>query len=194
MITALSILLALCGIGLLYQGGDGAVLSTAGVLLVMVSSLTYAVYIIVVNKSSLRMSSVKLTFYVLLFGTFLIVAYSFLGVNTQLQRLTSLSMWAYALVLALFPTVISLILMVIAVHDVGSTPTAVMGALEPITAVCIGVLVFGESFTMRLAVGIMLILAAVILIILGKSLSPHRITYVASRFGRLIKKTWRWKS
>lgn len=193
-VTALSIMLALGGIALLYQGGDGAVLSTVGVILVMISSLTYAVYIIIVNKSSLRLSSVKLTFYVLLVGTLFIVAYSFVGKNTQIEPLTTPSMLIYALVLALFPTVISLILMVIAVHDVGSTPTAVMGALEPITAVCIGVLVFGEQFTMRLATGILLILTAVILIIVGKSLSAHRITIVASRFGRLIKKTWRWKS
>lgn len=193
-VTALSIMLALGGIALLYQGGDGAVLSTVGVILVMISSLTYAVYIIIVNKSSLRLSSVKLTFYVLLVGTLFIVAYSFVGENTQIEPLTTPSMLIYALVLALFPTVISLILMVIAVHDVGSTPTAVMGALEPITAVCIGVLVFGEQFTMRLATGILLILTAVILIIVGKSLSAHRITIVASRFGRLIKKTWRWKS
>lgn len=193
-VTALSIMLALGGIALLYHGGDGAVLSTVGVILVMISSLTYAVYIIIVNKSSLRLSSVKLTFYVLLVGTLFIVAYSFVGENTQIEPLTTPSMLIYALVLALFPTVISLILMVIAVHDVGSTPTAVMGALEPITAVCIGVLVFGEQFTMRLATGILLILTAVILIIVGKSLSAHRITIVASRFGRLIKKTWRWKS
>lgn len=193
-VTALSIMLALGGIALLYQGGDGAVLSTVGVILVMISSLTYAVYIIIVNKSSLRLSSVKLTFHVLLVGSLFIVAYSFVGENTQIEPLTTPSMLIYALVLALFPTVISLILMVIAVHDVGSTPTAVMGALEPITAVCIGVLVFGEQFTMRLATGILLILTAVILIIVGKSLSAHRITIVASRFGRLIKKTWRWKS
>ena len=62
LITALSILLAIGGIGLLYKGNNGSVLNATGVLLVMLSSLSYALYIVAVNKSSLRMSSIKLTF------------------------------------------------------------------------------------------------------------------------------------
>ncbi len=192
-VTVVSIALALGGIALLYKGGDGATLSTAGILLVIVSSLTYAIYIIVVNKSPLRMSSVKLTFYVLLIGTVFILADSLVGNGDRLQPLTTWSQWGYALTLAVFPTVISLILMVIAVHNIGSTPTAVMGALEPITAVCIGIFVFGEAFTLRLGIGISLILCAVILIVAGKSLPTQHVTYVFSRLGRKVKKKWRWK-
>lgn len=192
-ITVISITMALSGISLLYKGGDGATLSVIGVLLVVASSLTYAVYIVVVNKSSLRMSSIKLTFYVLLIGTFFIISYSFLGKGAQLQPLTTMHELTYALVLAVFPTIISLILMVVAVHNVGSTPTAVMGALEPITAVCIGVFVFNEEFTMRLACGCVLILVAVILIVAGKTLPTQHFTYVFSALGRKMKKKWRWK-
>lgn len=192
-VTIVSIVLALSGISLLYKGGDGAVLSTVGVILVIISSLTYAVYIVVVNKSSLRMSSVKLTFYVLFIGTIMIILYSFTGDSARLQPITTIHSLFYALLLAVFPTVISLILMVIAVHNVGSTPTAVMGALEPITAVCIGVFVFGEVFTMRLAVGCLLILAAVTLIVAGKALPTQHMTYVFSRLGRKVMKKWRWK-
>ncbi len=194
-VTAISILLALFGISLLYKGGDGATLSAVGVVLVMVSSLTYAVYIIIVNKSQLLMSSVKLTFYVLLTGTVMIYVYSLFGPNAQLMPLNSPMMWVYALVLAVFPTVVSLILMVIAVHNVGSTPTAVMGALEPITAVCIGIFVFGEAFTFRLAIGILLILSAVILIVAGKSLPLTHLTYVLTHLHLKERlKKWRWKS
>lgn len=191
--TCLSILLALLGIALLYKGGDGVTLSTMGVVLVLISSLTYAVYIVIVNKSSLRLSSVKLSFYVLFVGMVYILLISFTDKAYQLQPLTSLSQWMYALLLALLPTVVSLVLMVIAVHNIGSTPTAIMGALEPLTAVVIGVTVFGEMFTARLGAGIMLILCAVILIIAGKSLSVNRITHVANYVGRVLLKTWRWK-
>ncbi len=102
--------------------------------------------------------------------------------------------WFYATQLALLPTVLSLVLMVVAVHDIGSTPTAIMGALEPMTAVAIGVLCFGEYFTSRLALGIILILTAVLLIICGKDLSPHKVTMVFGKLGRKLTKTWRWKS
>jgi drug/metabolite transporter (DMT)-like permease len=48
----------------------------------------------------------------------------------------------------------------------GSAPTALMGAREPTTAVLIGIFLFGEPFTSRLAIGIALIFAAVIIIAL----------------------------
>ena len=113
LVTVFSIFLALVGIGLLYQGDNGGTLSTVGVLLVMLSSLTYAVYIIVVNKSSLVMSSVKLTFYVLFFCVLTVGAHSLLTGEDRIQMLTTPAMWGFALMLALVPTVISLIMMVI---------------------------------------------------------------------------------
>lgn len=190
--TIAAICLALAGIALLNRTSDGSALSAWGVTLVMISSLTYAVYIVVVNKSSLRMSSIKLTFYVLLFGVTAILGFT-LAMGEHVQLLTTTAQWAFALQLAWLPTVMSLVLMVIAVHDIGSTPTAIMGAIEPITAVAIGVVCFGEDFTPRLALGIVLILSAVILIIAGKEMSPHKITMVIGKIGKRLVKSWRWK-
>jgi drug/metabolite transporter (DMT)-like permease len=170
MTTVSSILLALVGIGMLYRGGEGATLSVVGIALVMISSLTYAVYIVVVNQSQIRMSSLKLTFYVLLICMTCLLAYSFTSPDLHLQLPPSPRAWFYACWLGLMPTVLSLVLMTIAVHEVGATPTAIMGALEPLTAVAIGVLLFGESLTLRLVTGIVLILLAVMVIVLGKHL------------------------
>ena len=72
------------------------------------------------------------------------------------------------LLLAVAPTVISNITLLLAVRNIGGTLTSILGALEPVTAVCIGVLVFGEDFTMAEAVGMAMILAAVVLTILGR--------------------------
>ena len=149
--TVTAILLALVGICLLYRGDAGISLSPTGVLLVMVSSL-------------------KLTFYVLLICMLSLLAYSFTSPHLHLMLPPSPRAWFFACWLGLVPTVLSLVLMTVAVHEVGATPTAIMGALEPLTAVAIGVTVFGESFTPRLAVGIVLILSAVLLIVLGKTL------------------------
>lgn len=190
--TVISILLSLAGISLLNKSGDGSSLSVLGVTLVMLSSLSYAIYIVVVNKSNLRLSSVKLTFYVLLFGLIPILGVTFATGGT-LQMLVTPRQWIYATQLALMPTVLSLVLMVVAVHDIGSTPTAILGAIEPITAVAIGVVCFDEAFTPRLAAGIVLILTAVLLIIGGKHLSPQHITVAITRLGRKVVKTWRWK-
>lgn len=191
--TVLAIALALTGVALLYKGDGGKPLSGVGVSLVMVSSLTYALYIIIVNKSPLRMSSVKMTMYVLTFSVAVAVAMSFTDPANHLQLLHTPRQWGLALLLAVVPTVLSLLLMVIAVHDVGSTPTAIMGALEPVTAVVISVALFGELVTARLVIGIVLILAAVLLTVVGKNIHFNSITRVVSPVGHVLVKLWRWK-
>ena len=193
-ITLLSMSMALVGIWLLYDGKDGTKLNSFGILMVMASALSYAIYIIVVNKSNVRMSSTKLTFYVLLFSAFVIIFFSVIGgKSNHIIMLTTGGMWIHAIVLAVFPTVVSLLLMVIAIHDIGSTPTAIMGALEPVTAVIIGVTLFGEALSSRLMLGMVLILVAVILIIIGKALSAEMIMNVIGKFGHVLVKHWRWK-
>ncbi len=167
IVTVLSIALALSGIMLLSKGGNGSALSALGIALVMVSSLTYAVYIVAVNRSMQHMPSFRLSFYVMVFASLTVLAFSFCGGN-QLQILSGYDQWGLALMLAVIPTVMSLVLMAVAVHNIGSTPTAIMGALEPLTAVVIGITVFGEAFTARLAVGILMILGAVMLIVAVK--------------------------
>ncbi len=189
--TITSIVLALTGIGLLYRGDAGISLSMTGVMLVMVSSLTYAVYIVIVNQSEIRMSIVKLTFYVLLICAMCLFAYSFTSSDLHLMLPPSPRAWFFACWLGLVPTVLSLLFMTIAVHEVGATPTAILGALEPLTAVAIGVMMFGEAFTFRLCVGIVLILAAVLLIVAGKHFLLRTITHTITS---LVRKTWRWKS
>ena len=189
--TVTSIILALVGIGLLYKGDAGVSLSTMGVLLVMISSLTYAVYIVIVNQSKIRMSSLKLTFYVLLICMLCLLTYSLTSPDLYLMLPPSARAWFFACWLGLVPTVLSLVLMTIAVHEVGATPTAIMGALEPLTAVAIGIMVFNESLTFRLTVGIVLILSAVILIVMGKNFHLRTLKHAMVS---IVRKTWRWKS
>lgn len=168
-LTMLSIAMAFGGISLLYQGEGGKTLSMIGVLFVFISSLTYAVYIIGVNRSVLRdMPTSKLTFYALLFGLSIYIVR--LGFCTRLDIITEPLLWANPIGLALFPTIISLVAMTKSIHYIGSTPAAILGALEPVTALFFGVVVFGERLTPRIITGIVLVLAAVTLIIVGKSL------------------------
>lgn len=191
--TVMAIALALSGIALLYQGDGTQTLSLTGMVLVIVSALTYALYIVLLNRSRVRMSSVKLTFYVLLVCIAANVVSASLCPAGGLQPLPTLRAWGSAIALGLFPTVISLVTMAMAVKHIGSTPTAIMGALEPLTAVVIGVTVFGEVLTPRLSVGIVLILSSVIIIVLGQRLSPHRLFAYVNRLGHQVVKHRRWK-
>lgn len=162
--TAISIVLSFVGVLLLYWTPGGGRLSTMGVILVLVSALTYAVYIIVVNRSKLQMSSFKINFYVLFICALgnLVSA----TVSGGVMFPASATSWFYVGWLAIVPAILALVMMVYAAKYIGSTPTAIMGALEPTTAVFIGIFLFGEQFSARLALGIALIFSSVIIIAL----------------------------
>lgn len=163
-VTSLSIALSLLGVALLYWGDGTATLPWLGVVLVLLSALSYALYIIVVNRTNLQMSSFKINFFVLFYCALAMVAYSFIS-GEALVLPPTLRSWFFVGWLAVVPAIMALVLMVYAAKLIGSTATAILGALEPLTAVLIGISVFGESFTVTLAVGIVLILAAVTLIV-----------------------------
>lgn len=157
--------LALCGIGLLYKGDGESGLDVVGITLVLLSALTYAIYIIIVGRiASLKLPVGKMSFWVIVFGmTVFVVSTKFL---TQLQPVPpTLSGWVNVCGEAIVPTVISVLFINISIKAIGSTYAAIIGALEPVTALMIGVFVFGESFTLRIAVGALLIVFAVILVV-----------------------------
>lgn len=182
--TILCIVMALAGIALLYKGGDGASLSLVGTLLVLGSALAYAIYIVGINRVGLQnMATIKVTFYVLLFGWGLFAVRSmFFGDGILLPN--SWYMWGSIISLALFPTAISLICTTTAIQEIGSTPTAILGVLEPATAIFFGITVFGEVLTPRDCVGLACIIASVCLVVAG----GKNITYTLIRFRRMFPK------
>lgn len=164
--TIISIVLMSAGIILFYKGDDGKSLNMWGITSVLISAASYALYMICLKK----MPQVKhihfpvLTFYVMFFGLFVFLANLKFGLN--LQKIESPFMLGCVLGAALIPTIISLETMNVAIKFIGPTLAAILGALEPVTAVFIGVLVFGESMTLRIAAGICLILCSVLLLMI----------------------------
>ena len=174
--TASCILVALVGIALLYKGSDGATLDATGVMWVMVSALSYALYIVGVNRPRLKgNATLKLTFYALVFGFSIFIVCTDFG--RALTFPSAWYKWGNLVALALFPTAISFLCTTQAIQYIGSTPTAILGALEPLTAVFFGVTVFGEALTPRLMFGIVMIIAAVSALVAGGSITSHLIRF-----------------
>ncbi len=170
--TALCLSIATAGILLLYNTGDGDTLSLFGTVSVIVSALSYAFYLVLVGKGKIAaMSSLTVTFYVLCFGSLLFIS-TLLVKDEPLTLPSKWYLWLDAFALALFPTAISLLCTKLAINTIGSTPTAILGALEPVTAVFVGLLFFGEGMTGREAVGIVLILLAVTIVVGRKKHRP----------------------
>lgn len=175
------LLLATFGITLLCKGGEptpdaqltatslNSKLSTlnssfaVGFLFVMLSSLSYAIYLVGLNKTRVRtIASMPVTLYVIFFGMFLFVGRLLMGTPLMLPNhpLTWLNLFG----LGLFPTVVSLVLTAKAIQHIGSTQTALFGALEPVTAVVLGILLLGEVISLREFVGMVLIFVSVTLV------------------------------
>lgn len=170
VVTVTCMALALGGIVMLCDGGNSGGVNVIGVALVMGSAISYAVYLVAVNKSRLsRLSTMKLAFYSLLFGIIVFVV--------QLKGLTLLkplpptvSAWGNLIGISVFPTVVSLVVMTVAIHCIGSVPVSILGALEPVTALLVGVLVFGERLTPLSITGVALVIAAVTMLAVAKPL------------------------
>lgn len=75
--------------------------------------------------------------------------------------------------------VLSNLTLVLAVQRIGSTLTSVLGVMEPLTAVFVGILVFNEPFTPALVGGVILISSSVTLVMLGRQVQA-----IARRFQR----------
>ena len=126
--------------------------STLGVGMVILSALAYALYLIYINRGAVKgMPSIKVTFYVLAMGCLPLMA----GVAMQGQLIMPHG-WYWACSLALTG---------VAIQKIGSTETAILGAMEPITAVAVGVIIFSEHISPQSALGIVLIVTAVTIVI-----------------------------
>lgn len=166
-----SIILSLAGVVVLCKTSDGGIINLAGLGLAILSAVAYAVYLVLVKKSRLHeLQAETMTFYTMLFS----LPYFMLtpGFDIVIPFKTDVILNLAAL--AFFPGFLSLYLTAVGLKYIGATQTAILGALEPLTAVFIGVVVFNESFTWRLVCGIVLILVAVTIVILSdKSKNSH---------------------
>lgn len=165
--TFAAIALSIVGAVLLSQGSDGFVCGnrTTGMAAAVLSVFFYAAYIIGVRRSrAARIDSTVLTVYVMALGAVFFFAGGLLTGGVRLE--TDPRRWLWILGLALPATALSNVALVRAIRHIGPTLTSVFGALEPLTAVVIGILVFAEPFTVRSAAGVLLIVAAVLLVVL----------------------------
>lgn len=165
--TLLAVLLAVVGVGVLsWQSNEET--SLHGVIIELISACCYAFYLIRVNRSRVRnMDGMKLTFYVMGIGALIFGAEALR--QDESQMITTSVQASHLLLLGIVCTVVTNLCLVMAVQRIGSTMTAVLGALEPLTAVALGCLLMGEDITLNVVLGICLIIPSVIIIIFTRA-------------------------
>lgn len=164
--TWISIFAGVAGAVLLSLKGGGGFIDWKGIALVVASGLCYTIFIVMVNlsKQVKAIPNLTLTFYCFFIGSIMLFFLS--GFGVQLHAVPDAVSWLNVLGLAILPTAVATITLAAATKAVGATKTSVLGILEPLTAIVIGTLVFKEAFTLNVAVGVALILFAILFMIL----------------------------
>lgn len=161
----LATLMAIGGVYLLGSGDSSGDLSIKGLTLALTTVILYAGYIVGVNKSCVKeMDGLKMTFYVLLVCTFICLI-NLLVNGEPFEMIPSASAAVNIVLLALLSTLISDLTLILAIQYIGSTTASILGCLEPLTAVLMGVLFLGESCGMMQVAGILTILVTVTIVI-----------------------------
>ena len=170
--TFVALGLAFGGVAVLSLGGGvGGSPSLSGIGIDLCSALSYALYIVWVNHCCVKeLGLLKLNFYIFSFASagMLLLALA----AGQFQYVPDVKSDVYLTLLALICTVASNMTLVYAVKHLGSTLTSVLGAMESITAVCVGVWVFGEPFTQKVGLGVGLVVLSVLTVVLSSHLTP----------------------
>ena len=118
------------------------------------------------SKRIKQVSEHTLTLYALLTGTILFAAMRAIRGGDMLEGIDSGADWLNLTGLALVPTMISMLTLAISSRCIGPTKTSVLGVFEPLTAILIGTVMFGEPISLKMAAGILVCVAAVVFMIL----------------------------
>lgn len=166
--TWLSIAATFGGILLLSQPSGAAQIHPVGIVLAVCSALSYAFYLVIVNRSKRikQVSEHTLTLYALLTGAILFAAMRAIRGGDMLEGIDSGADWLNLMGLALVPTMISMLTLAISSRCIGPTKTSVLGVFEPLTAILVGTVMFGEPLSLKMAAGIFVCVAAVVFMIL----------------------------
>ena len=173
--TWLSIIATFGGILLLSSPSTGASIRIPGIILAVASALSYAFYLVIVNRSK-RIKNVSehtLTLYALLTGAFLFAAIRTLQGGSITEGINTASDWGNLIGLAIVPTMISLLTLAVSSRYIGPTKTSILGVFEPLTAILIGTLLFGEPLTMKMGIGVAVCISAVVFMVLRPDRKVH---------------------
>lgn len=151
------------GVILMTQGEAGESLNPTGIFLSLGSALVYAFFIVIINrsKSIASIPNTLLTFYALSTGVFVFLIKVILYGTPILSGISATSDWLNLIGLAILPTIISTATLAVATRNIGATKASVLGVFEPITAILVGTLMFGEPLTFNIILGISIAIISV---------------------------------
>ncbi len=159
----LSIAVTFAGVVIMTGGIGEECANPVGVWLAIASAFVYALFIVIINRSK-RISTISnslLTFYALSVGAAVFFTKSLSSGTELMNGIKGANAWFNLVGLAIFPTIVSTATLAVATRNIGATKASVLGVFEPVTAILVGTLVFGEALTSNIVIGIVISVIAV---------------------------------
>lgn len=167
----LSIAATFAGVMIMTGGSGSEPVNPTGVWFSIAAAFFYALFIVIINRSKAIASIPNsiLTFYALLAGTVFFLTRCALKEEELMAGLDGFMPWVNLIGLAVLPTIVSTACLAVATRNIGATKASVLGVFEPITAILVGTVVFGEVLTPNIIAGILIsVVAVTFMIILTK--------------------------
>ena len=164
----LSIAATFAGVMIMTEGTGTEAIDPTGIWFSIASAFVYALFIVIINKSK-AISSIPnslLTFYALLVGTVVFFTRCSFSGESIMTGLDGGMAWVNLTGLAILPTIVSTASLAVATRNIGATKASVLGVFEPITAILVGTVVFGEALTANIIAGILISIVAVTFMIM----------------------------
>ena len=164
----LSIAATFAGVMIMTGGAGAEKVNPLGVWFSIASAFVYALFIVIINRSKV-ISSIPnslLTFYALLTGTFFFIGRCLFSGADLTAGIDGGMAWCNLIGLAVLPTIVSTASLAVATRNIGATKASVLGVFEPITAILVGTVVFGEALTPNIIAGILISIVAVTFMIM----------------------------
>lgn len=139
----------------------GGKVSNTGVILVLLSALCYAIYVIGASNEKIKsLNSFVITFYISLISA---IVGGCIGVVTgSFNDIINFYGIISILLIAFISTVVALMAFLRGVKLIGPTNAAIFGALEPIVSLILGVIILGEAISFKIIIGSLIIIIVMI--------------------------------
>ena len=158
-----SLILSTIGITLFFEGS----INMTGIIMAFLSGVLFAGYLLFMDKSELNtIFPFIITFYTAIFSSVYLLIFGIISKGLVFKM--TFTGWFYTILVAVFVSFLANTFVALGVKYVGPTVTSIVGMLEPITSIVMGILFLDEPVTIRNILACFLILLGVLIVTLAK--------------------------
>jgi len=148
-----------------------------GGLLIFLSAVTYAMYLIGTEKLIPLIGTVRFTSYAMIVSTIAVIIHYLLSQDLEVFHLRK-EVYYLAIFMAVFSTVIPSFLISEGIRMVGSGTASIIGSIGPVSTIILAYIFLGEDISIYQIIGTLLVLAGVLIVSRKKEIIPDSFSFV----------------